>query len=343
MKRLVPFIPILIFIGIGIFVAACTQQQKEEPKTEVAATDPLPSWNDTPTKKAIIDFVTAVTTEGSSKFVPAAERIATFDNDGTLWCEQPLYFEFVYSIAATREIGKVQHALITKPEMKALVAGDMKTFMQSGEKGLLEALAISHTAISIDEFDASAKAWLDTAVHKRFGRKYGELTYLPMVELLNYLRDNQFKTFIVSGGSSMFVRTFSEKAYGIPPDQVVGTMFKSEWVQKSISYNVVLKPEIFYLDDNVGKPVAIYQFIGRKPILAFGNSDGDLQMLQWTSTNSRPNLSLILHHTDSVREYAYDRESHIGKLDKALDEGQQKGWVIVDMKADWNKVYSFEK
>lgn len=326
-------------IIVGVLLLSCQPKEQTPPPEIATPADPLPSWNETGTKKAIVDFVTSVTTEGNPKFVPEEERIATFDNDGTLWCEQPIYFEVGYSIEATRKIGKEKHTLITKPEMKALVAGDMKTFMQSGEKGMLEAVAISHTALSVDEFNAMTKAWLDTAVHKRFGKKYTELTYKPMVELLQYLRDKQFKTYIVSGGSTMFMRNFAEMTYGIPPEQTVGTMFKAVFVEKNGTYNVVLKPELFHNDDKEGKPVAIYQFIGRKPILAFGNSDGDLQMLQWTSSNTLPNLSLILHHTDSVREYAYDRDSHIGRLDKALTEGQQKGWIIVDMKNDFARVF----
>ncbi|MBX2964391.1 MAG: haloacid dehalogenase-like hydrolase [Cyclobacteriaceae bacterium] len=330
----------LLILICSLLIFSC--QPKHQEVEIIAAEDPLPSWNDTPNKKSIIEFVTAVTTEGDAKFVPVAERIATFDNDGTLWCEQPLYFEFLFSIDAVRYAGKENHALITSPEMKALVAGDMKTFMQRGEKGLMEALMISHTAMSVDEFNTLTKSWLDTAVHKRFGKKYGELTYQPMVELLQYLRDKQFKTYIVSGGTTAFMRNFAEGTYGIPPEQTVGTMFAAEFVDKDGSYQVNLKPQLFHFDDKEGKPVAIYQFIGRKPILAFGNSDGDLQMLQWTSTNSLPNLELILHHTDSVREYAYDRESHIGKLDKALDEGRQKGWVIVDMEKDFKTVFSFQ-
>ena len=332
--------PLPIIVGALLF--SCQPKERTPPPEVAAPVDPLPSWNETPTKKAIVDFVTSVTTEGNTKFVPVEERIATFDNDGTLWCEQPLYFEVAYSLVSTVSVAKKVPALMKKPEIKALTSGDMKTFMKGGEKALLEAVAISHTAMSVDEFNAMTKAWLDTAVHKRFGKKYTELAYKPMVELLEYLRDNQFKTYIVSGGSTMFMRNFAEKTYGIPPEQTIGTMFKADFVDKGGTYNVVLKPELFHNDDKQGKPVAIYQFIGRKPILAFGNSDGDLQMLQWTSTNTLPNLSLILHHTDSVREYAYDRESHIGKLDKALTEGQQKGWVIVDMKSDFAKVFSYE-
>ncbi len=326
-----------------VFFACSKPQPKEtaEKNASTVKTDPLPSWNETPTKKTIIDYVTSVTTEGSSKFVPVTERIATFDNDGTLWCEQPLYFEMVYSIDATKKIAENSPELMKKPEIKALVSGDKEAFMKTGEKGILEAFAISHSAVKPEQFDKMAQAWLDTIVHPKFKQKYADLTYKPMVELLQYLRDNQFKTYIVSGGSSMFIRNFSQKSYGIPAEQVIGTMFKAQYIETD--QDVVLKPELWHMDDNVGKPEAIYQIIGKKPVLAFGNSDGDLQMLQYTSTNTLPNLSLILHHTDAEREFAYDSLSHVGTLKKALIEGQEKGWVIVDMKKDFGKVFSFEQ
>ncbi len=329
----------LSIIAVAVIsVAGCAPKAQS-----VAAIDPLPSWNATANKQAILDFVTSITDSTSAGFVPVEERIAVFDNDGTLWCEQPVYFEFIYSLAAMKDIVAETPALLKKAELKALADGDMKTFMASGEKGLLEAFAISHTAVGIDRFEKNAEAWLDTAKHARFDRKYTELTYKPMVELLDFLRSNGFTTYIVSGGSSMFIRAFSDDSYGIPSGQVIGTMFKAEFVAQGDSYNVVLKPEVYHIDDNVGKPVGIYQFIGRKPILAFGNSDGDLQMLQWTSTNQRPNMVLLLHHTDEVREYAYDRESSVGRLDKALDEARAKGWTVVDMKNDFARVFSFER
>ncbi len=325
----------LLFIIMIAFVSC----QQKETKTNVVS-DPLPSWNDTPAKKAIVGFVTQATTEGSDKFIPVDARIATFDNDGTLWCEQPLYFEMVYSIDATQSIAKSVPELQKKPEIKALASGDKAGFMKSGEKGILEAFAISHTAVKPEHFDEMAKAWLDTAVNAKFKHKYVELTYLPMIELLQYLRDNQFKTYIVSGGSSMFIRNFSAKAYGIPAEQVIGTMFKAEYK----GGNVLLKPEVWHTDDNAGKPEAIYNIIGKKPVLAFGNSDGDFEMLDWTSTNNPlPHLSLLLHHTDDVREVAYDSLSHIGQLKRGLVQGPAKGWIIVDMKKDFNKVFSFEK
>ncbi len=326
----------LFTIGLVLLFASCHQQEK---KQQAAVIDPLPAWNEGAAKKAIVDFVTGSANESSPKFIPVESRIAVFDNDGTLWSEQPLYFEMVFSVDATQAIASKSPALQKKPELKALASGDKAGFMKSGEKGILEAFAISHTAVKPEQFDQMAKAWLDTAVNAKFNQKYVNLTYKPMVELLQYLRDHQFKTYIVSGGTSMFIRNFSEKAYGIPAEQVIGTMFKAVYKDGSIA----LKPEVWHSDDNVGKPEAIYQIIGKKPVLAFGNSDGDYQMLEWTSTNSLPHLSLLLHHTDAEREVAYDSLSHIGQLKKGLIDGPSKGWIIVDMKSDFNKVFSHEK
>ncbi len=324
----------LVLLAMTSFIS-CNTQEKKLPE-EAVKTDPLLSWNETATKKAIIDFVTAVTTEGSAQFIPEEERIATFDNDGTLWCEQPLYFEVAYSLSAMKDVFAAKPELLKKPELKALADKDMKTFMASGEKGIAEVFALSHTVVGVDDFNKSVQAWLQTK-HEKFGKPYGDLTYKPMVELLKYLRDNHFKTYIVSGGSSMFMRNFTEKAYGIPPEQVIGTMLKAEF--KPDTYQVVFTPELFHNDDHGGKPIGIAQFIGRKPVLAFGNSDGDLEMLQYTATNTRPNLCLLLHHTDAEREYAYDRESHIGQLNKALDEAIAKGWIVTDMAKDWKIVF----
>ncbi len=341
---------LILLILSGTTLWSCTgvmkekvvkQDEKQAEQDKLAQTDPLPSWNNTPARQAIIDFVTKVTVPGGEDYIPDADRIATFDNDGTLWCEQPLYFEFVYSLDALKAIVREKPELQKKPELKALAAGDPTLLLKGGEKGMLEAFAISHVAVLPDEFDRMATAWLDTATHKRFNRKYTELIYQPMVELLLYLQDHHFKTFIVSGGSSMFIRQFSEDLYGIPAERVIGTMFKASWVAESKS--VIYTPELWHNDDNVGKPEGILQLIGRKPVLAFGNSDGDRQMLEWTATdNPYASLSLLLHHTDAEREYAYDRDSRIGKLDEALTEGKANGWIIVDMKKDFNKIFSFE-
>ncbi len=338
-KRMWPVFPFLALILTALIATSCAgKADSAQKEASMAKMDPLSSWNETATKKSIIDFVTAVTTEGNAKFVPESERIAVFDNDGTLWCEQPLYFEFIYSLDAMKNILKAKPELLKKPELRALAQGDIKKFMASGEKSLAEVFALSHVG-EMDQFNKNVVAWLDTARHERFAKPYVNLTYKPMIELLQYLRDNQFKTYIVSGGSSMFIRNFSEKAYGIPPEQVIGTMLKAEFKADGTDYEIVYIPEIWHNDDNVGKPVGITQIIGRKPIFAFGNSDGDLEMLQWTASNSLPNISLIVHHTDGEREYAYDRDSKIGKLDKALDEALKRGWVVTDMAKDWKDVF----
>ncbi len=324
----------LFILAAAVLAVSCTPKQ---PGVAVA-TDPLPSWEPTGSKEAIVNFVTAAVTESNVDFIPEADRIAVFDNDGTLWCEQPLYFEMVYSIDATARIAAGNSVLQKKSEIAALAKGDKAAFMKSGEKGIMEAFAISHTVPAPDQFDKMARGWLDTTRHPRFGRRYAEMTYKPMVELLSFLRANGFKTYIVSGGSAMFIRNFSDQAYGIPSGQVIGTMFKAAYADGKI----VLKPEIWLNDDGPGKPEAIFNIIGKKPVLAFGKSDGDLQMLQWTSTNTLPNLCLYLHHTDADREYAYDRASAIGRLDKGLDEAEAKGWVVVDMKNDFNQIFSNE-
>ncbi len=323
-----------LFIFTALLAVSSCKQSGSDSRTG-SSPDPLSTWTQTASRQTIIDYVTAVTTEGGPKFIPASDRIAVFDNDGTLWCEQPLYFEMAYSVAATAKIAAADHSLQNRPEIKALAEGDKAAFLKTGEKGILEAFAISHTAVSPDEFDRMSAAWLDTARHARFNLRYQELTYGPMVELLGYLRDNDFKTYIVSGGSAMFIRNFSQRAYGIPPEQVIGTMFQAVFADSTVT----LKPDVWLMDDGPGKPEAIFNIIGRKPVLAFGNSDGDLEMLRWTATNTYPNLELLLHHTDSVREYAYDRNSPIGKLDKALDEASQRGWVVVDMKNDFLTVF----
>ncbi len=302
---------------------------------------PLQSWNDGAAKQAIINFVTETTKEGSDKFIPVADRIAVFDNDGTLWCEHPLYFEMVFSIEEAKKIIAANPELAKNPALKDFVV--KQNFEKNPGKGIEEAFALSHSGMSTEEFAKITTAWLDTATHSRFKVKYTELIYQPMVELLQYLRDNQFKTYIVSGGSSAFIRQFSDKAYGIPSEQVIGSMLKAKFVVQDSTYRIVYTPEVWLMDDKEGKPVGIEQIIGKKPVLAFGNSDGDLQMLQWTSTNTYPSLCLLLHHTDAEREYAYDSLSHIGTLKAALIEGQSKAWTIVDMKNDFKTVFAFEK
>ena len=304
--------------------------------------EPLPSWNDGPAKQSILDFVAAVTTDGSPDFVPEAQRIATFDNDGCLWSEQPLYFQLFFAIDRVKATADQHPEWKTTQPFRAVLEDDHEALAAAGEKGLVQLVMASHAGMTTDEFNAAVRDWLDTARHPRFDRPYHELTYQPMVELLEYLRANGFKTFIVSGGGIDFLRVFAEEAYGIPPEQVVGTSLKTAFELRDGVPTLVKQPEINFIDDKAGKPVGIHQHIGRRPIFAAGNSDGDLQMLQYTTAGDGLRFGLLVHHTDAEREWAYDRESHIGKLDQALDEAGEKGWTVVDMAADWKTIYAPE-
>jgi len=306
------------------------------------SSDPLPSWNSGPTKTAIVQFVSSVTKKGGPDFVSPAERIATFDNDGTLWSEQPIP-QLIFALDRVKaEAPKHPEWQDTEP-FKSVLADDMKGVMASGEHGLVELIMASHAGMTTEEFEKIVKDWLSTAKHPKYNRPYTELVYQPMLELLNYLRANGFKTYVVSGGGIEFMRTWMEKVYGIPPEQVIGSSIKTKFALRDGKPVLLRLPEIDFNDDKDGKPVAIQKFIGRRPIAAFGNSDGDWQMLQWTAAGSGPRFELIVHHTDAEREVAYDRNSAIGHLDKALDDAGQKGWTVVDMKKDWKKVFPFEK
>lgn len=312
--------------------------------TSVTA-EPLASWNEGPAKQSIIDFVESVATEGSPDFVPEAERIATFDNDGCLWSEQPAYFQLFFAMDRVKAMAGDHPEWKTTQPFQAVLEDDMEALAASGEHGLLELVMASHAGMTTDEFDQTVRDWLDTAKHPRFDRPYDELTYLPMVELLEYLRANGFKTFIVSGGGIDMIRVFAEEAYGIPPEQVVGSSLKTGFELRDGVPTLVKLPELNFIDDKEGKPVGIHQHIGRRPIFAAGNSDGDLQMLQYTTapgSGEGQRFGLLIHHTDAEREWAYDRESHIGKLDKALDEAGEQGWTVVDMANDWKTVYAPE-
>jgi phosphoglycolate phosphatase-like HAD superfamily hydrolase len=306
--------------------------------------DPLPSWNDGAAKKAIADFVARVTTQGGADFVPPEQRIATFDNDGTLWAEQPIYFQAAFALDRVKAMAPQHPEWKSRQPFKAFLAGDKKALAEQGEKGLLTLVTAAHSGMTTDDFAKSVADWLATAKHPRFNRPYNELVYRPMVELLGYLRANGFKTFIVSGGGVEFMRVWAEKAYGIPPEQVVGSSGVVKFQPGPNGKPELMKlAKVEFVDDGPGKPVGINRFIGRRPIFAFGNSDGDLQMLQWTTAGPGPRFAGIVHHTDAAREYAYDRQSKIGKLDKALDEAKAKGWTVVDMKQDWKKVFAFEQ
>ncbi len=304
-----------------------------------AAGDALPSWNDGPAKAAIVDFVTRVTTEGGPDFVPAPERIATFDNDGTLWSEQPIYFQFAFALDRVKALAPQHPEWQTEEPFRSVLADDVKGVLAGGEAGLAKLLAATHAGMTTEEFSAIVTDWLATARHPKLQRPYTELVYQPMLEFLAHLRANGFKTYIVSGGGIEFMRTFSERVYGVPPEQVIGSSGKLKFEMRDGKPVMMRLPELDFIDDKEGKPVGIQKFIGRRPIAAFGNSDGDLQMLQWTTAGDGPRFGLIVHHTDAEREWAYDRKSHIGTLDKALDEAKARGWTVVSMKDDWKAIY----
>ena len=308
------------------------------------AKDPLPSWNDGATKQSIINFVKKVTDKSGPEYVPPEERIATFDNDGTLWSEQPFYFQFgPFVIDRIKALAPKHPEWKTTQPFKAALEGDKKTLADSGMKGFTQLAMTAHAGGTTAEFEQTVKDWIATAKHPRFKRHYTELVYQPMLELLSYLRANDFKSFIVSGGGIDFMRPWVEKVYGIPPEHVVGSSIKTKFEMRDGKPVLVRLPELDFMNDKDGKPVAIHKFIGRRPIAAFGNSDGDLPMLQWTVAGDGPSLMGIVHHTDAKREWAYDRKSDIGRLDKALGEANAKGWTVVDMKKDWKVVYPFQK
>ncbi|MDO3388473.1 HAD family hydrolase [Gilvimarinus sp. SDUM040013] len=301
--------------------------------------DPLPSWVDAKSKQSIIEFVETVTDSSGDKFVPVADRIAVFDNDGTLWSEQPVYFQIFYALDRIQRLAKEDPSILTSDALKAANKGDIKAVAAGGMSALTEVINLSHANISVTDFQADVKQWLKTARHPGTGLAYNHMVYQPMLELLSYLRDNDFKTYIVTGGGIHFVRAFAESTYGIPPEQVVGSQLNLAYETSGSSSRMVKKPDIAFVDDGPGKPVAIDIHIGRKPIFAGGNSDGDFQMLEWTSSNKLPNLAMIVHHTDAKREFSYDKKSHIGKLEKGMDQAADRGWLLVDMKNEWKSIY----
>jgi phosphoserine phosphatase len=304
------------------------------------AADPLPSWADTDAKTRIVDFVEGVTDPASPDYVTPSARIAVFDNDGTLWAEQPVYFQLLYAIDRLREAAEADPSILTSDVLTAAAEGDMEGMMAGGAEGLLEVLAVSHAGVTVEEFQADVADWLDTATHPQTGMAYDEMLYQPMLELLRYLRDEGFETWIVSGGGIHFIRAFAAEAYGIPPAQVVGSSTPVTYDEGAVA--VLKEPGISFVDDKAGKPVGIDTHIGQRPILAFGNSDGDFQMIEYVTAGEGPTLGAILHHTDAEREFAYDRGSHVGGLERGLDEGEGRGWLIVDMAEDWEQVWPGE-
>jgi hypothetical protein len=309
----------------------------------VKNSDPLPSWNEGKTKQSIVDFVDEVTNEASPNYVNPEDRIATFDNDGTLWSEQPIYFQFQFAFDRVKMLAENNPDWVNKQPFKTVIENDTKAVMESGMKGLMEIVMTTHAGMTTEEFEQIVKEWINTAKHPKTNKLYKEMVFQPMLELLDYLRANGFKTYIVSGGGIEFMRPWTEEVYGIPPEQVIGSSIKVKYEMTENGPVLNRLPEVDFYDDKEEKPVAIHKFIGKRPIAAFGNSDGDLQMLQWTAAGNGKRLMLYVHHTDAEREWAYDRESHIGRLDKGLDEAKDKGWTIVDIKIDWKKIYPWSE
>ncbi|OXS21379.1 HAD family hydrolase [Pseudomonas rhodesiae] len=308
----------------------------------VLAADPLPSWHEGPSKHSILEFVQAVTVEGSEDYVKPAERIAVFDNDGTLWTEQPAYFEVLFAFDEVKRLAPQHPDWKTTQPFKAVLENDHQALAQSGMDGLLRIIGATHTGVSTEAFIDNAKRWLKQARHPKTGKPFNQMIYQPMLEMLDYLRSQQFKTYIVSGGDTAFMRAFAEEAYGVPPEQVIGTNFVTRFQFNNAKPQVIRTAKLAHNDDGPGKPESIDAVIGRRPILAFGNSDGDLQMLQWTAAGPGRRLMGLVHHTDAQREWAYDRHSPVGRLDKALDQAKTQHWTVVDMASEWRRIYPFE-
>lgn len=308
--------------------------------TVIAQTpDPLASWNEGQAKHSIVDFVARVSTPGSPDFVPPAERIATFDNDGTLWSEKPMYFQLLFALDRVKALAPQHPEWKSTEPFASLLNGEVEKALAGGEHALMEIVMATHAGSTTEEFEQIVRDWMATARHPKTGRPYTDMVYQPMLEVLNYLREHGFKTYIVSGGGIEFMRPWTEQVYGIPAEQVVGSSIKTKLEIRDGLPVLVRLPEINFIDDGVGKPVGINQHIGRRPIAAFGNSDGDLEMLQWTAAGKGLRFALFVHHTDGDREWAYDRDSSVGRLNKGLDEAREKGWTVVDMQRDWKVIY----
>ena len=329
----------ILICSLAIAAVACNQQQEPAADTKQ---DFLPSWNERDAKQRVVRFVESATDPSSDGFIPEGDRIAVFDNDGTLWSEQPAYFQLFFTMDRIRAMAADHPEWNEIQPFKAVLENDMDAVMASGEHGLLALVMETHAGMTTAEFEDIVRTWINSARHPRSGKLFKEMVYQPMLELLDYLRANNFKTFIVSGGGIEFMRPWAEAVYGIPPEQIVGSMGKVRYEIREGKPVLVKLPEIDFIDDKEGKPVGIHKFIGKRPVAAFGNSDGDLAMLQWTAAGKGNRLVAYIHHTDEVREWAYDRESHIGRLDRGLDSADQNNWLVVSMKEDWNRIYPFD-
>jgi phosphoglycolate phosphatase-like HAD superfamily hydrolase len=322
-----------------VLCAAPGQVQRDTQQT----TGPLASWKDGPTKTAILDFVQATTAKGSPKFVPAAERIATFDNDGTLWVEHPIYAQAAFVFDRVKALAPSHRDWLSKEPFKAVVDGNREALAKLTKKELLELVAATHAGMTLDHFRATVKDWLQTAKHPRFKRPYTECVYQPMLEVMSYLRERGFKVYIVSGGGQEFIRGFSERVYGVPPEQVIGSAIRTKYTYQEKRPVLLRLPTLLLLDDEDGKPEDIELFIGRKPLAAFGNSDGDRQMLEWTESGPGARLMMLVHHDDAQREYAYGPKSKVGTFSDALmAEAKQRSWTVISMKNDWRRVFPFD-
>jgi phosphoglycolate phosphatase-like HAD superfamily hydrolase len=336
--------PVILLVTAACGGPAPAQPQPPAPQPAAAVkVDPLPSWNDGASKHAIVDFVTRVTKDGGPDFVPVPERIATFDNDGTLWAEKPVPFQLFFAFDRVKALASQHAEWRTRQPFASVLQGDMAGIAAGGEKGMVAVMAATHTGITTDEFSTSVQAWIASAKHPKTGRLYTEMVYQPMLELLAYLRANGFKTFIVSGGGVEFMRAWAERVYGIPPEQVVGSAGKLKFEMRDGKPVLIKLAELDLMDDKEGKPIAIQSRIGRRPIAAFGNSDGDLQMLQWTTAGAGARFALYVHHDDAAREYAYDRDDKLQQFNKGWDEAVARGWTVVSMKDDWKVVYPSQK
>lgn len=305
---------------------------------ELRSAEPLPSWHDSKSKQAILDFVERVTTPGP-EFVPIPERIATFDNDGCLWSEKPMYFQAFFAFDRVKQLAPKHPDWKTEEPFASVLKGDFENALAGGEEALLKLVMATHGGMTTDEFEATVTQWINTARHPVTDKLYKEMVFQPMLEVIEFLQSKNFKTFIVSGGGIEFMRPWTEEVYGIPPEQVVGSSIKIKYEVRDGEPVLVRLPELNFIDDKAGKPVGIQTHIGRRPIMAFGNSDGDFEMLEWTTSGNGPRFGMYVHHTDAEREYAYDRDSSVGRLDRGLDEANSRGWIVVDMKNDWKTIY----
>lgn len=330
---------IIFQILLFSILLGCSKRNDESFSEQSLPEKSLSSWNEGDNKLAIVNFVQKTTTEGSQNYVQEEDRIAVFDNDGTLWSEKPFYFQLAYALDYVKKEAPNHPEWAQDPILKAVLAGDFQKVLSGGEKALMDLVMKSHAGMTEDQFTAEVRTWLQTAKHPETGKAYTEMVYQPMLELLDYLRANGYKTFIVSGGGIDFLRVWAEEAYGIPPYQIIGSSLQAKYAEVEGKMQIVKLPEINFIDDKEGKPVGIHQQLGMKPVIAVGNSDGDFQMLEYTTLQTGPRLGILIHHTDSLREYQYDSLSPIGNLRRGLVEGPAKGWILVDMARDWTEIY----